>query len=48
MVQAANELMPGIYITAEPAVMYRWSKNAEPAFDENGKLIPWELAQKTS
>ena len=46
MVKAANTLMPGILITAEPAAMYRWSKQAEAKFDENGKLIPWELAKQ--
>lgn len=46
MVKAANTLMPGILITAEPAAMFRWSKKAEAEFDENGKLIPWELAKQ--
>lgn len=41
MVQAANDIMPGMFIRAEPAAMLRWCKDAEPAFDENGKLIPW-------
>ena len=41
MVQAANDIMPGMFIRAEPAAMLRWCKDAEPAFDENGKMIPW-------
>ena len=41
MVQAANDIMPDMFIRAEPAAMLRWTKDAEPAFDENGKLIPW-------
>ena len=48
MVKAANTLMPGILITAEPAAMYRWSKKAEAKYDENGKLIPCELAKQNN
>ena len=31
-------------IRAEPALMRRWTKNAEPVFDRDGNLIPWEDA----
>lgn len=44
MVEAANEIMPGMLIKAEPALMRRWTKNAEPVFDREGKLIAWEDA----
>ena len=27
---------------AEPALMRRWMKAAEPAYDDKGRLIPWE------
>lgn len=29
-------------VKAEPCLMYRWDKRAEPVFDANGRLIPWE------
>jgi len=40
MVKAVKTVMPGILIKAEPAAMTRWSKAAEPTFDEAGHLIP--------
>lgn len=46
MLQAAKEIIPEMLMKAEPAIMRRWSKDAEPAFDENGKLIPFEDAIK--
>ena len=46
MVQAANDIMPNMFIRAEPAAMLRWCKDAEPVFDEEGKLIPWTPEEK--
>lgn len=33
---------PDIVSKAVPCLMHRWSKYAEPVYDEVGKLIPWE------
>ncbi len=41
MVDAGQPLLPGVTLRAEPALMPRWYKGAEPVW-ENGKLIPWE------
>lgn len=46
MVQAGRDILPFMKMVAEPCLMRRWSKDAEPAFDDNGKLIPWEDAQE--
>jgi hypothetical protein len=32
---------------AEPALMRRWWKNAEPKYDGSGRLVPWEPKAKT-
>ena len=45
MVQAGKDIIPHMIMQAEPCLMRRWSKAAEPAFDENGKLIPFEDAK---
>ena len=42
MVEASNETIPGMLMKAEAALMRRWSKAAEPAYDEKGNLIPFE------
>ena len=44
MLQAGRDILPDMRMTAEPCLMRRWSKAAEPAFDAEGKLIPWEDA----
>ncbi len=41
MVEAAGRWLPDVPSTAEPALMHRWSKAAEPTFDPTGRLIPW-------
>lgn len=41
MVETAQEWMPDIRITADAALMTRYSKNAEPKY-EHGMLVPWE------
>lgn len=41
MVRVAAEWMPAVPPKVEPALMRRWSKDAESVY-ENGRLIPWE------
>lgn len=49
MVEASNETIPGMLMKAEAALMRRWSKAAEPAYDKQGNLIPFEdkIIEKT-
>lgn len=42
MVREMQKYTPNIPIKAEPALMRRWYKDAEPHYDEDGKLIIWE------
>lgn len=42
MVGAMREFCPDVAVEAPPALMRRWYKGAEPAFDAAGRLIPWE------
>jgi hypothetical protein len=42
MVEGIKIYIPDVNITAEPALMRRWYKGAEPAFGEDGTLVPWE------
>jgi DNA polymerase I len=44
MVEAARPWLPGVMIEAVPLITRRWSKSAEPTFDRNGELVPWERA----
>ena len=46
MLQAGKDILPNMRMTAEPCLMRRWSKGAEPAFDADGKLIPWDDVQE--
>lgn len=41
MVNTMREFVPDVRVTAEPALMRRWLKGAEPVF-ESGRLVPWE------
>ena len=41
MREAMVTVCPDVKIKAEPVLMCRWQKNAEPAY-RNGILIPWE------
>ena len=41
MVNTMNEYTPGVPARAEPALMRRWYKGAEPVYRE-GRLVPWE------
>jgi hypothetical protein len=45
MVVGANKYLADVPIPLtkmEPTLMRRWSKKAEPRFDSNGRLVPWE------
>lgn len=44
MVRGVKSVMPGVLIKVEGEAMTRWSKSAEPRFDEEGHLIPVEVA----
>lgn len=41
MRKTAQEWMPDVKVTCAPALMRRWTKNAEPVY-RNGMLVPWE------
>lgn len=42
MLAGAKQIFKDVYLEAEASVMRRWSKAAEPAFDKDGKYIPYE------
>jgi len=42
MVEEMQKYTPNIPIKAEPALMRRWYKDAEPLYDHEGKLLIWE------
>lgn len=41
MVESMKLVTPDVTPSASPVLMTRWSKAAEPTFDESGRLIPW-------
>jgi len=41
MIEGMKKFIPDVPVIAEPAIMERWYKEAEPTFDENGQLIAW-------
>ena len=41
MVQGMAKVIPELPITAEPALMERWYKDAEPVWGEDGELLLW-------
>lgn len=42
MVDTMSDLLPDVTnIKADPCLMIRWEKSAEPVFDEDGELMPW-------
>ena len=45
MVEAFQPITPDVTIKAEPALMLRWNKGADPVFDSQGRLIPWVPSQ---
>jgi len=42
MCEEMRRFTPDVPITAGPALMRRWYKDAEPEYDKNGRLVPWE------
>ena len=47
MVENFSTVLPDVKIKAQPVLMRRWDKNAEPVFDSvTKKLIPWEPTAK--
>lgn len=46
MVEEMRRITPDVLVKAEPAVMYRWSKDAEAWYDGEGDITPWELVPK--
>ena len=42
MVREMQAVVPDVKINAEPALMRRLYKGAEPVIDGAGNLIPWE------
>lgn len=42
MVSTMREFTPDVKVIAEPALMFRMSKSAEPCFDANGRLVPFD------
>lgn len=48
MVEEMQRYTPHVKVTAEPALMRYWYKEAQPVFNEKGRLIPWEPAQKAA
>jgi DNA polymerase-1 len=41
MISSLGALCPSVPITAKPCLMLEWSKDAEPTFNAQGKLVPW-------
>jgi DNA polymerase I-like protein with 3'-5' exonuclease and polymerase domains len=42
MIAKMKEVVPGVRVTAEPALMRKWLKGAETKYNEAGRLVPWE------
>lgn len=47
MIDAAQPYCPDVPITAAPALMRHWYKEADEVRDERGQLLPWEPKEKT-
>ena len=45
MIEEMRKFTPDVKIKAEPALMTRWYKAAEPVFDANGRLTVWEPSE---
>ena len=41
MVLGAKQFIPDVVVSAPPAIMRCWSKDAEAVYDTNKRLIPW-------
>ena len=45
MIEEMQKLCPDVKISAEPALMRSWFKEAETVYDSNGRLAPWAPKQ---
>lgn len=41
MIDAMCQVMPDMHIGAEPALMFRWNKDAKPCYGPDKRLVPW-------
>lgn len=41
MVEGMRLVIKDVMVKAEPCLMFRWDKAAEPTYDSNNRLIPW-------
>lgn len=41
MVEGMRLVIKDVQVKAEPCLMFRWNKAAEPVYDNNNRLIPW-------
>lgn len=48
MEESMKLVITDVAVKAEPCLMTRWRKEAEPEFDDEGRLIPWEPEQEES
>lgn len=46
MEASMREITPDVRVTAQPSLMRRWNKNAEPVWDSAGNLKIWEPEKK--
>lgn len=46
MRDSMGAVITDVKVKAQPCLMRRWHKEAEPVFDANGRLIPWEPKTK--
>jgi len=46
MVKNMMKITPDVASRVEPALMFRWSKKADPVYDEAGVLVPWVPEKK--
>jgi len=46
MQEAMGMFTPDVAVRVEPALMRNWSKAAEPVFNSDGFLVPWEDREK--
>lgn len=47
LVTGLQTVCPDVKLNAEPALMDRWYKQAEPVFNEGGELVLWQPQQAT-
>jgi len=48
MIEGMKSVVPDVAIKAEPALMRYWYKKAEPVFNDEGLLVPWEPKEKVA